>query len=150
MFEFFMCIVISSFNASIKFVGHRLENIYMVDLDDLALTSSTSLIAINKKNKESSLLWHRRLSHASLHIITKLISKDLVIGLPKLNINFDHVCGACQLGKQTTGSFKSKNIVSTTRTLKLLYMDLLGPTRTTSLGGKKYVLVIVDNFSRYT
>ena len=85
-----------------------------------------------------------------MHTIAKLISKDLVKGLPKFNINFDHICGACQLGKQTRESFKSKNIVSTTRTLELLHIDLFGPTRTTSLGGMKYALVIVDNFSRYT
>ena len=113
----------------------------MVDLDDLALSNSTNLIAIDEKSKESSLLWHRRLGHASIHTIAKLISKDLVKGMPKLNINLDHVCGICQLGKQIRESFKSKNIVSTTRTLELLHMDLLGPTRTTSLGGKKYALV---------
>ena len=48
-------------------------------------------------------------------------------------------------GKQTKGSFKSKNVVSTSRTLELLHMDLLGPTRTTSLGGKRYALVIVED-----
>ena len=85
-----------------------------------------------------------------MHTLAKLISKDLVKGLSKFNINFDHVCGTYQLGKQTRESFKSKNIISTTRTLELLYMDLLGPTRTTSLGGMKYALVIVDDFLRYT
>ena len=85
-----------------------------------------------------------------MHTITKLISKDLVIGLSKFNINFNHVCGACQLGKQSRRSFKSKNIVSTTKTLELLHIDLLGPTRTISLGGIKYALVIADNFLRYT
>ena len=90
------------------------------------------------------------LGHASMHTIAKLISKDLVLGMPKLNINLDHVCRTCQLEKQTRGSFKSKNVVSTTRTLELLHMDLLGPTRTISLEGKKYALVIVDDFFRYT
>ena len=85
-----------------------------------------------------------------MHTIVKLISKDLVLGMPKLNINLDHVCGTCQLEKQTRQSFKSKNIVSTTRTLELLHMALLGPTRTISLGGRKYALVIVDDFSRFT
>ena len=84
-----------------------------------------------------------------MHTLAKLISKDLVNGMPKLNINFDHVCGTCQQGKQTRGSFKSKNIVSTTRSLELLHIDLLEPTRTISLGGKKYALVIVDDFFRY-
>ena len=101
-------------------------------------------------NKEISILWHRRLGHASMHTISKLISRDLVIGMPNIDTRIDHVCGTCQQGKQTKGSFKSKNVVSTSRTLELLHMDLLGPTRTTSLGGKRYGLVIVDDFSRYT
>ena len=41
-------------------------------------------------------------------------------------------------------------MVSTSRPLELLHMDLFGPTRTTSLRGKKYGLVIVDDFSRFT
>ena len=149
-FKTLMCIVADPLNPNSKFIGHRLGNVYIVDLDNIALTSSTSIVAMNKKNKESSLLWHRKLNHDSMHTIAKLIYKNLIIGLSKFNINFDHICGVCQLGKQTRGSFKSKNIVSTTRTLELLHMDLLGPTRTTSLGGKKYALVIVDDFSRYT
>ena len=29
-------------------------------------------------------------------------------------------------------------------------MDLMGPTRTESLGGKRYIMVVVDDFTRYT
>ena len=43
-----------------------------------------------------------------------------------------------------------KNIIFTTKTLELLHIDLFGPTRTASLGGMKYALMIVDNFSRFT
>ena len=85
-----------------------------------------------------------------MHTIAKLISKNIVRGMPKFKVDFDHVCDACQMGKQTRGSFKSKNMVSTSRPLELLHMDLFGPTRTTSLGGMKYGLVIVDDFSRFT
>ena len=41
-------------------------------------------------------------------------------------------------------------MVSTSRPLELLHLDLFGPTRTTSLGGNKYGLVVVDDFSRFT
>jgi len=34
--------------------------------------------------------------------------------------------------------------------LELLHMDLFGPSRTMSLGGNYYALVIVDDYSRYT
>ena len=149
-FKASMCIVADPSNPNSTFIGKRLGNVYIVDLDDLAQTSNTSLVAFDEKNKEISILWHRRLGHASMHTISKLISRDLVIGMPNIDTRIDHVCGTCQQGKQTKGSFKPKNIVTTSRTLELLHMDLLGPTRTTNLGGKRYGLVIVDDFSRYT
>ena len=40
--------------------------------------------------------------------------------------------------------------VQTSRPLKLLHINLMGPTRVQSLGGKKYILVVVDDFTRYT
>ena len=82
-----------------------------------------------------------------MHTISKLLTKELVKGFPKLNFKYDHVCDACQLEKQTRGSFKSQNIVSTFRPFKLIHMDLFGPIKTKILGGKKYGLVIVDDFS---
>ncbi|XP_075095412.1 uncharacterized protein LOC142173690 [Nicotiana tabacum] len=95
-------------------------------------------------------LWHKKFGHASMHLIVKLSKHDLVVGLPKLNFSRSYVCDACQIGKQTRNSFKSKDIVSTTKPLQLLHMDLFGPTRTASIGGKRYTFVIVDDYSRFT
>ena len=70
--------------------------------------------------------------------------------MPKLKFEKDRLCDACQKGKQTRVSFKSKNIVSTTPPLQLLHVDLFGPSRIMSLGGSYYALFIVDDYSRYT
>jgi len=85
-----------------------------------------------------------------MHNLNRIASKDLVIGLPKLKFERNKLCGACQMGKQTKSSFKPINVVSTTRPLELLHMDLFGPSRTMSLGGSYYGLVIVDDYSRFT
>nr|GEX89903.1 retrovirus-related Pol polyprotein from transposon TNT 1-94 [Tanacetum cinerariifolium] len=53
-------------------------------------------------------------------------------------------------GKQAHASHKAKNIVSTTRCLELLHMDLFGPSTVWSYGGNRYTLVIVDDCSRYS
>ena len=42
------------------------------------------------------------------------------------------------------------NVVATSRPLELLHVDLMGPTRTESMGGKRYIMVMVDDFSRYS
>ncbi|GKA31906.1 retrovirus-related pol polyprotein from transposon TNT 1-94 [Tanacetum coccineum] len=98
---------------------------------------------------ENSTLWHRRLGHANMRLIQSLASKELVRNLPKLKFD-QHFCDACKIRKQAHASHKAKNIVSTTRCLELLHMDLFGPSAVRSYGGNRYTLVIVDDYSRYT
>nr|GFA96419.1 hypothetical protein [Tanacetum cinerariifolium] len=71
---------------------------------------------------------------------------DIVVGLPKLKFVKDHLCSSCELGKAKRKSFHTK----LTPSLKLIHMDLCGPMRVTSINGKRYVLVIVNDYSRYT
>ncbi|GJV06426.1 retrovirus-related pol polyprotein from transposon TNT 1-94 [Tanacetum coccineum] len=77
----------------------------------------------------------------------KAQKKELVINLPKLKFD-QHFCDACKIGKQAHISHKAKNIVSTTRCLEHLHMDLFGPSAVRSYGGNLYTLVIVDDYSR--
>ncbi|GJR35120.1 retrovirus-related pol polyprotein from transposon TNT 1-94 [Tanacetum coccineum] len=72
---------------------------------------------------ENSTLWHNRLGHANMRLIQWLASKELVRNLPKFKF-VQHFCDACKMGKQAHASHKAKNIVSTTRCLELLHMDL--------------------------
>ena len=81
-----------------------------------------------------------------MNLISKLSKKKLVIGLSKISFENDRLRGQ---GKQTKIYFNSKNIIFFSRPLQLLNMDLIGPCRTMSLGGKLYLLV-VDDFSRFT
>ena len=97
-----------------------------------------------------SWLWHRRLGHASMKTLSKLVKNDLVIGLSKLNFNKYKICYACQFGKQVRSFFKPKNLVSTSRLLELLHINLFGPMDVISMGGKSYGFVIVDDFSRFS
>ena len=60
------------------------------------------------------------------------------------------VCGPCQLGKQTKAKHPGTQTSATSRPLELLHLDLMGLTRTEFLGGKRYIMVVVDNFTRYT
>nr|GEV07917.1 retrotransposon protein [Tanacetum cinerariifolium] len=98
---------------------------------------------------ENYILWYRRLGHANMRLIQSLASKELVRNLPKLKCN-QHFYDAYKIRKQAHTSHKAKNIVSTTRCLELLYMDVFGPSAVRSYGGNRYTLVIVDNYSRHT
>jgi hypothetical protein len=139
------CLIEHKHDINIKHVGHRVNNVYMIDL---SIKQENNHCFLSKD--DDPWLWHKRIAHINMDHLNKLISKDLVVGLPKLKFEKDKLCDACQKGKQTRVSFKSKNVVSTTRPLQLLHMDLFGPSRTMSFGGNYYALVIVDDFSRYT
>ena len=96
------CIIENS-EQNIMFKGIRVNNIYMLDLFDVSLTSTKCLVTLN----DDSWLWHRRLAHVNFDLLNKVVSKDLVVGLPKIKFSKDHLCDACQMGKQTRVSFKS-------------------------------------------
>ncbi|XP_070025549.1 uncharacterized protein [Nicotiana sylvestris] len=76
--------------------------------------------------------------------------KDLVHGLPMSQFKMQKVCDAYARGKHVKSSFKSKKDVSTSKALELLHMDLCGPKRVQSRGGKRCIFVIVDDYSRFT
>ncbi|GJR22122.1 retrovirus-related pol polyprotein from transposon TNT 1-94 [Tanacetum coccineum] len=95
------------------------------------------------------MLWLRRLGHANMRLIQSLASKELVRNLPKLKFDHPYVRGL-QIGSIAHASHKAKNIVSTTRFLELLHMDLFGPSAIRSYEGNRYTLVIVDDYSKYT
>jgi hypothetical protein len=85
-----------------------------------------------------------------MELLSKLSKLDLVKGLLITKFVEDKICDACQLGKQIKSSFKKMKVISTSRPLELLHMDLFGPIRTASLSGKLYTFVIVNDYSRYT
>ncbi|GKA86220.1 retrovirus-related pol polyprotein from transposon TNT 1-94 [Tanacetum coccineum] len=93
---------------------------------------------------------HRRLSHLNFGSINHLARHGLVRGLPKLKFEKDHLCSACALGKSSKKPHKPKSEDTNQEKLYLLHMDLCGPMRVASVSGKKYILVIVDDYSRFT
>nr|GEV71742.1 retrovirus-related Pol polyprotein from transposon TNT 1-94 [Tanacetum cinerariifolium] len=78
------------------------------------------------------------------------LEKDIVIGLPKLKYVKDQLCSSCELSKAKRSSFKSKVVTSSKGRLNLLHIDLCDLMRVASINGKKCILVIVDDYSRYT
>ncbi|GKA30349.1 retrovirus-related pol polyprotein from transposon TNT 1-94 [Tanacetum coccineum] len=84
-------------------------------------TSSNPIFLMAKASSSQAWLWHRHLSHLNFDTINLLSKYDIVTGLPKLKFVKDHLCSSCELRKAKQ-----------------------------SFNGKKYVLVIVDDYSRYT
>ncbi|GJX14223.1 retrovirus-related pol polyprotein from transposon TNT 1-94 [Tanacetum coccineum] len=128
--------------------GSRDLNLYTISIFEMAASSPVCLIS--KATSIKSWLWHCRLSHLYFGAINQLMSKDLVDGLLKFKYNKDHLCSACEQDKSKKASLPSKLVPSTESKLELLHMDFCRPMRVASINGKKYILVIVDDYSRYT
>ncbi|GJS90613.1 retrovirus-related pol polyprotein from transposon TNT 1-94 [Tanacetum coccineum] len=128
--------------------GSRGSNLYTISIEDMLKSSPICLLSKASKNK--SWLWHRRLNHLNFGTINDLARKDLVRGLPRLKFEKDHLCSACQLGKSKKHTHKPKTENTNLEVLNTLHMDLCGPMRVQTINGKKYILVIVDDYSRFT
>ncbi|GJX87046.1 retrovirus-related pol polyprotein from transposon TNT 1-94 [Tanacetum coccineum] len=82
--------------------------------------------------------------------INDLARKDLVRGLPRLKFKKDHLCSPCQLGKSKKYTHKPKSDNTIMEVLHTLHMNLCEPMRVQSINGKRYILVIVDDYLRFT
>ncbi|GKC42118.1 retrovirus-related pol polyprotein from transposon TNT 1-94 [Tanacetum coccineum] len=114
------------------------------------MMASSPICLLSKASKTKSWLWHRRLSHLNFGAINHLARHGLVRGLPKLKFEKDHLCSACAMGKSKKKPHKPKSEDTNQEKLYLLHMDLCGPMRVASINGKKYILIIVDDFSLFT
>ncbi|KAI3681195.1 hypothetical protein L6452_35980 [Arctium lappa] len=121
-------------------VGTRESDLYTINLSNVQADKQVCLLS--KASMQQSWLWHRRLSYLNFRYINNLVSEKLVKGLPELKYEREHICAACEKGKMKRAPHKPKPEPSTNAPLELLHMDLCGPMRTQSLGGKKYILVI--------
>nr|GEY20522.1 retrovirus-related Pol polyprotein from transposon TNT 1-94 [Tanacetum cinerariifolium] len=111
-------------------IGSRGNNLYTLSLQDMMASSPICLL--------------------SKAAINHLARQGLVRGLLKLKFEKDHLCSACAMGKSTKKTHKPKSKDTNQEKLYLLHMDLCGLMRVESVNGKKYILVIVDDYSRFT
>ncbi|GJR33225.1 retrovirus-related pol polyprotein from transposon TNT 1-94 [Tanacetum coccineum] len=105
----------------------RGNNMYTLSLGDMMASSPICLLSKASKTKHG-----------------------LVRGLPKLKFKKDHLCSACAMGKSKKKPHKPKSEDTNQEKLYLLHMDLCGPMRVASVNGKKYILVIIDDYSQFT
>jgi hypothetical protein len=94
--------------------------------------------------------WHDRLGHAS-EATLKQMAAGAVDGLPEFQqgecLRF---CEGCVLGKQTRAPFKKADKGTRAKArLELVHVDLAGPMATESLGGSRYMMVFVDDFTHF-
>nr|GEZ91442.1 hypothetical protein [Tanacetum cinerariifolium] len=128
--------------------GDRSTNLYTINLHEMVVASPICLMA--RASSTKSWLWHQRLSHLNFDTINDLARNDLVAGFPKFKYHKEHLCPSCEQGKSKRASHPPKPVPNSRQRLHLIHMDLCGPIRIASINEKRYILVIVDDYSRYT
>jgi hypothetical protein len=124
----------------------RIGNVFQVDFS----YAQSSLRCLISQSSSELWKWHRRLGHLSFDLPCRLSGLGLLRGLSLLKFESDLVCAPYRHGKMIAASHSPINTVMTEHPGQLLHMDTVGPSRVLSMGGKWYVLVIVDDYSRYS
>jgi transposase InsO family protein len=132
-------------NDSIAFKGELKGRLYFVDL----LSDKAQLDKCLLAKSSLSCLWHHRQAHVGMNNLNKLLKGEHILGLTNVHFGKNRICSACQAGKQVGAPHPAKNVLTTTRTLELLHIDIFGPVAYVSIGGNKYGFVIVDDYSWY-
>jgi hypothetical protein len=124
----------------------RIENVFQANFS----FAQSSLRCLISQSSSELCKWHRRLGHLSFNLLCRLSGLGLLRGLHLLKFESDLVCAPCHHDKMIAASYSSVDTVMTERPEQLLHMDTVCPSRVHSMGGRWYVLVIVDDYSRYS
>jgi transposase InsO family protein len=96
---------------------------------------------------EDSWIWHRRLGHLNFASMKKMQQKEMVCGLPALT-EVEDVCAGCASGKHHREKFIKEQVWRASNPLELIHTDLCGPMQNDSVGGNRYFITFIDDYSR--
>ncbi|KAM1906652.1 hypothetical protein ACFX14_026396 [Malus domestica] len=120
--------------------GRRLESVYV-------MSAESAYVDRTRKN-ETSDLWHMLLGHVSYSKLSVMVKKLMLKGLPQLDVRTDTVCAGCQYGKAHQLPYKESKFKAK-EPLELVHSDVFGPIKQPSIGGMRYMVTFIDDFSRY-
>jgi hypothetical protein len=118
----------------------------------MEVKSSNHQICLTNDNKHIAEinLCYTGIGHVNLQKLKDMLSSNLVIVLPLFREgNMHNVCEACQFGKQARLPFKKESFKSS-YALQLIHSDIWGPTKEASIGGNKYYVTFIDDYTRKT
>ena len=120
--------------------GRRVESVYVMFVE-------IAYVDKMRKNKTAE-LWHMRLSHVSYIKLDMMMRKSMLKGLPQLEVRTYMVYASCQYGKAHQLSYEESKFKAK-EPLKLIHFDVFGPVKQASIGGMRYMVTFIDDFSRY-
>ena len=128
-------------NLLVKATRSR-NRLYKVELK-VENTKCLQLAALNDSTK-----WHARLGHINLETIKAMVTKEFVIGIPSAPKEKE-ICASCMLGKQARQVFPKATTYRASQILELIHGDLCGPISPPTAAKRRYILVLIDDHSRF-
>ena len=120
--------------------GRRLESVYV-------MSAESAYVDKTRKN-ETSDLWHMRLGHVNYSKLSEMVKKSMLKALPQLDVRTNMICAGCQYGKAHQLPYKESKFKAK-EPLELIHSDVFGPVKQPSIGGMRYMVTFIDDFSRY-
>jgi hypothetical protein len=124
----------------------RIGKVFQADFS----SAQSSLRCLISQSSSELWKWYRRLGHLSFDLLCRLSALGLLRVVPLLKFESDLICAPCRHGKMIIAFHSLVNTVMIEYLGQLLHTDTVGPSWVRSMGGKWYVLVIIDDYSRYS
>jgi hypothetical protein len=139
------CFVIDNTTFKVELFAPRENNkgLYKLPGVHASLTPEVNMVYTNSQAR----LWHMRLGHFHIKGLQRMINSEAVRGLPSLRFS-KHTCHGCQLGKHSRTKLPKQTSHSATKILELIHSDVCGPFRVNSLGGHRFFVTFIDDYSR--
>ena len=131
-------------DGKLKGMGTLVGKLYQLDCEPVTV----ECVAVASQLKSGVDMWHQRFGHLNGQQLQRIAQKDLVTGVKipqQMTLSF---CEGCVEGKMHRAPFKPVGEIRSTRRLQLVHSDVCGPMQTESLGGRKYFVTFIDDYSR--
>ena len=120
--------------------------------DDLyAINTQMVIPQVNLAKSENMLTrWHKRMGHLGHTNVLNLSKNNIAKGISMNQNTIIEPCDACMEGKSSRQRFKGHTEKRSSNILELIHTDVCGPIPTNSIGGEKYFVTFIDDYSHLT
>ena len=131
--------------GTLKGMGFLTGKLYHLKCEVIAGKESASMVSEDLPEVD---LWHQRLGHLNRQQLNTLVDRDLASGIKLSTTSKLSFCEGCVEGKMQRKPFKPLTHKQSKRKLELVHSDVCGPLQTESIGGSRYFVTFIDDYSR--
>lgn len=132
------------YNGSVIATADRTSGLYRLNVAEKSLQVSDK-----QHNGDCLHTWHRRLGHRDPDVIGDIERRTLATGMKIKPCGILKTCECCVEGKMARPAFPQAAEKKSKAVLDIVHSDVCGPM-TTSPGGCRYYMTMIDDHSRYT